>query len=95
MTDIEQANREVAEALGVHWYEHLPHLNPDFSTDAGKVELMRLMRAREDWWEFFDSCDTFRIRYHRVVSHITEMTIDTTGKLLFACRYWLRKGEKK
>jgi hypothetical protein len=66
--------------------EHLRN-NPDFFTDAGKVELMRLMEKREDWLDFRDSSlcifDDFV-----PVDFITEKE---TGLLAIKCRDWLRK----
>lgn len=40
------------------------HTNPDFSSDAGAVELLRLMMGRPSWWEFISEAwgtrrDTF------------------------------------
>lgn len=43
---------------------HCKKSNPNFSTDSGAVELLRLMMGRPSWWEFISEawwarCDTF------------------------------------
>ena len=36
----------------IHFLSTLKKVNPDFTTDAGKVELLRLMRKQEYWEDF-------------------------------------------
>jgi hypothetical protein len=87
-------NRELAELLGLTWHEvtdqtmlhdlcscrdwDCKEINPDFTTDAGKVGLLRLMEKREDWPK------VIRIDY------IT----NTTGKLRDAAIEFLKEGRK-
>ena len=33
-------------------YKHLKRMNPDYTSDAGRVRLLREMRKREDWSRF-------------------------------------------
>jgi hypothetical protein len=73
--------------------------NPDFSTDAGAVQLLRLMMGRKDWW-------VFRNKYgdeHRYNEQSGEYDyepmipinlITTPSALLKACYAWFKEGEK-
>lgn len=103
MTENDKKNKELAERLGLHICSVGPTLLhcecgskgqinvPDFTSDTGKVQLLRLMMEREDW-------DAFQIRINVVgktkYGHIwIDYITDTTGKLRDACLEWLR-GEK-
>lgn len=87
-------NRFVAEKLGLCWHEFNPDYdvyckkcrrsvgmgNPDFSSDAGAVELLRLMMKRDDW-SVFTSWHT--INKHITTDHwIWNELITTPGALL-------------
>jgi hypothetical protein len=69
----------------------------DYSSDDGKVQLLRLMMERKDWTSFnvFLGCrvhDSGSVDDNFVdVSYIT----DTSGKLRDACLEWLRKEKAK
>jgi hypothetical protein len=56
----------------IHWWRGYPD-HPDFTTDAGKVMLLREMRKQEDWKKFYNSLhwSTFAEDY----------ILDTTGLL--------------
>jgi hypothetical protein len=58
---------------------------PDFTTDSGKIELLRLMQKREDWPKFAHYVGT-----HNGAFPLDLMT-DTTGRLAQAALEWLRK----
>jgi hypothetical protein len=75
-------------------YDHFVRSNPDFSTDAGAVELLRLMRGRGVYHLF--------LRYLYVDAKTIEETLDrsivqyitTPGTLRDAVLEWKRKEEK-
>jgi hypothetical protein len=95
-------NRELAERLGIPrhrtgkagYCEVCGHhscfeKNPDFTSDSGKIELLRLMMKREDWPEFcglWAGCEMMGNFY----IHIDYIT-DTTGRLAQAAVEFLRK----
>ena len=60
--------------------------NPDFTTDAGKVMLLREMRKREDWFEFLNEHgDRYRIYDGDQIKEDmipVDDILDTTGQLL-------------
>jgi hypothetical protein len=65
--------------------------NPDFTTDSGKIELLRLMMKREDWERF-----KFQIEcqgYDHIPGNCVKLNLilDTTGLLAQAAVEWLRK----
>jgi hypothetical protein len=62
----------------------------DFTTDSGKIELLRLMMKRKDWPEFLDKvgwCSRWEKHSYLYIDYLT----DTTGKLRDAALEWLRK----
>jgi hypothetical protein len=65
---------------------------PDFTTDSGKIELLRLMEKREDWLEFAEV--NFVIQYddysYKAFIPVSLMT-DTTGLLAQAAVEFLRR----
>lgn len=66
------------------WYDNsldLRHSNPDFSTDAGAVELLRLMLERKDWNGF-----TYR-NMGRDIDRLAKI-INSPGALLDAVAEW-------
>jgi len=92
MSDI---NRELAELLGLCWHEPIPDIcckcgsrepfNPDFTTDPGKIELLRLMMKRDDWPKFAHYVGTHNGAFP------LDLITDTTGRLAQAAVEWLRK----
>jgi len=89
---IPQMNEEVARRLGIPFYtwatkgvdgEIYNHSNPDFSTDAGAVQLLREMMNQKDWSEFYlsiwEGTENFLRDY-----------ITTPGALLDAYLEWER-----
>jgi hypothetical protein len=96
-------NRELAERLGIPrhrtgkagYCEVCGHhscfeKNPDFTTDSGKIELLRLMMKREDWSKFLFTINkvagiTVWGQNFIFVRYIT----DTTGLLAQAAVEWL------
>jgi hypothetical protein len=58
--------------------------NPNFTSDSGKIELLRLMFAREDWIDFRDQYITV---YGDAVP--VDLLLDTTGLLAQAAVEWL------
>jgi hypothetical protein len=71
--------------------------NPNFTSDSGKIELLRLMMKREDWSKFLFTINkiagiTVWGQNFIFVRYIT----DTTGLLARAAMEWLtaQKGEK-
>jgi len=98
-------NRFVAEKLGLCWHEYDPDYdvyckkcrvsigdgNPDFSTDAGAVELLRLMMERPSWWEFIsEAWGTRRDTFEDCFKIIT-----TPGALLDAAAEWFGWEEEE
>ena len=98
-------NKQLCELLGIPWHEYkwdqVPiKLNPDFTSDAGKVMLLREMQKRlsteeerdGSFWEFIYHISQSPISPERVV--MAEILLDTTGKLRDKCIEFLegRKG---
>jgi hypothetical protein len=69
----------------------MAEMNPDFSSDAGKVQLLRLMEGRSDWDEFH--CYALGVDEDNDLIPLGYIT-DTTGKLAKAALEWV-KGEKR
>jgi hypothetical protein len=80
MTDI---NRELADLLFSKTWQGI---TPDFTTDSGKIELLRLMMIREDRIEFFKYLDKWWIP-----TNWEDLMTDTTGRLAQAACEWLKK----
>jgi len=85
---------------------HISYNNPDFTSDVGKVQLLREMEKREDWSEFLhsiledhtnDGNDAtgiyFNVPDSWIMLHLfsINLILDTTGKLQDAAWEWLRK----
>jgi hypothetical protein len=71
-----------------HFYSDKPvdWANPDFASDSGKIELLRLMIKRDDWdkfWELLYQEQGFHPNFW--VFYLT----DTTGLLAQAAVEWL------
>lgn len=72
--------------------------NPDFRSDAGAVQLLRLMTEREDWHNkknnsgFAHKIGTFGFLLHNVGQfYIHADYITTKGKLLDAVAEWFKE----
>ena len=80
-------NRELCELLWIPWHEHNTDCmyspcyksNPDFTTDAGKVMLLRTLRDRGDWHDFAKSCGVDEIRANSMFR--IDYILDTAGQL--------------
>jgi hypothetical protein len=71
--------------------------NPDFTSDSGKIELLRLMMKREDWPEFLHFVWFKSVYYYNPTSILkaySNLMTDTTGLLAQAARDFL-KGQNK
>ena len=76
----------------VSLYNHLKHKNPDYTSDAGKVQLLREMRKRKDWVMFIGKiCSTYRIGREYVLYILDDYILNTTGKLGDVVIEWLRR----
>ena len=64
--------------------------HPDYTSDAGKVQLLREMEKREDWLSFLNKVGLGG-SYRRRFSIYIEYILDTTGKLRYAVIEWLKK----
>ena len=73
----------------VHFVSSLKRLNPDFTSDAGKVELLRLMAARVDYHDFIEFMES-RL-YGDWVAELFNLFTDTTGLLLKAAVEWMEE----
>jgi hypothetical protein len=70
--------------------------NPDFTTDPGKIELLRLMMKREDWWDFCNTIGRAVPGFTTVNCFIdVDLITNTTGLLAQAAREFLRGINKK
>jgi hypothetical protein len=107
MSDI---NKELAGLLGLCWHdcysckapltdlcdkmnEGCP-LNPDFTTDPGKIELLRLMlkRPASDFDAFIVENGSLSKYGRHLDCILVDLVTDTTGLLAQAAVEWLRKG---
>jgi hypothetical protein len=93
-------NKQLCELLGIQWYDLAGpgvYDNPDFTTDAGKVELLRLIRKQKDWYYFVKQMDIGLVRRNPIGERFTllntEYILDTTGLLLKAAVEWM-EGRK-
>jgi len=70
---------------------HIPLCNPDFTTDSGKIELLRLMKEVDNWDGFL--LDNGALSKHsRSLDCIqVDFITDTTGLLAQAAVEFLRK----
>ena len=68
---------------------------PDFTSDAGKVQLLREMKEREDWSKFLSHiyCSSYRAN-ECSIEWACCLILDTTGKLRDFAWEWLCGGEK-
>jgi hypothetical protein len=92
-------NKELAGLLGIpinQWKTkgmdgkmHL-HSNPDFTSDSGKIELLRLMMEREDWDAFLAYLYIHQTEDSGMEAMAKYIT-DTTGRLAQAALEWLQK----
>lgn len=90
-------NRFVAEKLGLCWHGIVAYAgyNPAFNSDAGAVQLLRLMEEHKDYKEFISSLVESTYVYRGVLkvhhSIFIKDYITTPGKLLDAVWEWVRK----
>jgi len=89
----EEKNREVAEWLGMPFHKAI---RANFTNDAGKEQLLRVMEKRDDWNDFkkLISCYVPMDIRNRMVDGSGmkwEYITDTTGKLLDAVLEWKRR----
>uniref|UniRef100_A0A6M3X6F3 Uncharacterized protein n=1 Tax=viral metagenome TaxID=1070528 RepID=A0A6M3X6F3_9ZZZZ len=89
-------DKEICEALGIEWKSTYrceeDNNNPDYASDAGKIQLLREMEKREDWSGFFNyiCMDKFgRLIPESLLNYILD--IDITGRLRDAAIEWMRK----
>jgi hypothetical protein len=75
-------------------YTPVESQNPDFTSDPGKIELLRLMMKREDWPQFHLSL--FRETAHGRMNDFIPIRFitDTTGLLAQAAVEFLRRESK-
>ena len=111
-------NRELAELLGLRWYEATDGIdpkddwkfigddsmaatmwgvldNPDFTTDSGKIELLRLMmkqcKSEYDFAQFLFGLEIHGTYALLLRAFIETYMTDTTGRLAQAAVEFLRK----
>jgi hypothetical protein len=80
-------NRELAELLGLCWHEYDQWSNTDFTTDPGKIELLRLMMERNEDSDFLKFATENQQTYALYV--LQDLIVDTTGRLAQAALEWL------
>ncbi len=70
--------------------------NPDFTSDAGKVQLLREMKKREDWNEFQGWCFVGTSTLDGQVDYgiPVDLILDTTGKLAKIALDWIKENTK-
>ena len=72
---------------------HISYNNPDFTSDTGKVQLLREMikkRGGKGWINYIDEIG--QMEYDKETDTIrVSLILDTTGKLRDAAWEWLRK----
>jgi len=75
-------NKQLCELLGIQWYDLAGpgvYDNPDFTTDAGKVRLLRILRNGDDWHKFAKFCGFDEIQANSLFR--IDYILDTTGLL--------------
>jgi len=98
-------NRELCELLGICRHvgkEDMPEMcsicnqwfreNPDFTTDAEKVRLLRILRNGDDWHKFAKFCGFDEIQANSLFR--IDYILDTTGLLRDKALEFL-KGRKE
>jgi len=75
-------------SCGENLYGNTVHKNPDFTSDAGKVQLLREMMKREDFYEFMVK-SSIGIGYKSYNWIGINYILDTAGKLRDAAWEWL------
>jgi hypothetical protein len=73
------------EHIHKEWFD-----NPDFTTDAGAVLLLREMMKREDWPEIYKDIGCQRERPYGIPPEF----LTTPGKLLQAVSEWIEEGRE-
>lgn len=101
-------DKEICEALGIEWKSTYrceeDNNNPDYASDAGKIQLLREMEKREDWSGFFNYIcmdkfgrliPEFLIIYvwigRLIPESLLNYILDITGRLRDAAIEWMRK----
>jgi hypothetical protein len=83
-------------SCGITYKDGHEHINPDFTTKEGRVQLLELMMGREDWTDFKQSIDCLdwplpTSNYFDVYVHAKYIT--TPGALLDAVYEFLKGRE--
>lgn len=69
-----------------HWCVNASALNPDFSSEAGRVQLLRLMNEQDKIWSFFTE---YPERQNGLFGHLLTYMLNDTGKFRDAVFEWL------
>ena len=65
--------------------------NPDFTSDAGKIQLLRMMSKREDWYLFVHKIGKYNSGHFYSDYVEIDYIIGQTGKLRDAAWKWLKE----
>jgi hypothetical protein len=75
--------------------------NPDFTTDSGKIALLREMEKSRDYldficslWELYAVDDSYGVEDYEEIRFYLRLITDDTGKLAAAARDFLKKENK-
>ena len=62
---------------------------PDFTSEAGRVQLLKLMSGRADFMKFLMSTYVWLVSPDAVTAHWADMFLDDTGKFRDTVYRWL------
>ena len=63
--------------------------NPDFTSEAGRVQLLKLISKRPDFLKFLSSTYVWLVKSDAVTAHWADMFLDDTGKFRDAVFKWI------
>jgi len=90
----DELNKELCGLLWIEWWEEGTlgyHTNPDFTSEAGRVQLLKLMNEKDLLWKFVCSLPP----NYGLFLYILEFMKDDNGAFAIAARDFLKAMEGK
>jgi len=104
----DELNKELCGLLGICWHEFMEkeyrcthcdapdyEKNPDFTSEAGRVQLLKLMSKRPDFIRFLLSTFVWLYSPDALSAHWADMFLDDNGAFAIAARDFLKAMEAK